>query len=306
MREPTEGESAGIAFIDGEFCPLSEAKISIFDLGFLLSDATYDAVHVWRGSFFRLDDHLDRFERSLAGLRMSLPYDRDALRGIMTDGVRRTGLRDAMVEIIATRGVPPDGRRDLRTCVNRFIAFVVPFVWIVNQEERAKGAHLVVSSVPRIPTESVDPRIKNFNRLDFSRALFEAYDRGGDYAVLPDRDGNLTEGLGFNVFALFGGRLLTPAAGVLEGVTRDTVMALCAELNVAAETAAIPAGDLGQADEVFLSSIAGGIMPVHNVDGTSIGDGAEGPVTARLRSLYWDWHARPEYRTPVDYGAEAA
>lgn len=302
MGESIADPSAGVAFIDGEFCPVAEAKISIFDLGFLLGDATYDAVHVWKGSFFRLDDHLERFERSLAGLRLELPHDRADIARIVTECVRRSGLREALIEVIATRGVAADGRRDLRTCENRFLAFAVPFVWIVPQEQAASGAHVVISTVPRIPADSVDPTIKNFNRLDFSRALFEAYDRGGEYAVLCDRDGYITEGLGYNVFAVHGGRLISPGGGVLEGVTRRTVFELCAETNVKAELGQIRADDLRGADEVFLATTAGGVVPVASVDGRDIGDGRPGPLTTRLSELYWAAHDDPKYATPINYG----
>ena len=298
--------SQGCAFVDGEFVPKSEARISIFDLGFLLSDVTYDAVHVWQGSFFRLDDHLDRFDQSLASLRMKNPYDRAQMREIVATCVRRAGLRNALVEVICTRGVPADGRRDLRKCENRLIAFAVPFIWIVNADELEAGAHLIVSSVPRIPPESVDPRIKNFNRLDFSRALFEAYDKGAHYAVLPDYDGYVTEGLGYNIFAYANGVVLSPDAGVLEGVTRRTVMELCAETNVEARLAKITPEALRGADEVFMATTAGGIMPVTKVDESVIGDGAPGPFTQRLSDLYWAWHERPEFLTPVDYDAADA
>jgi branched-chain amino acid aminotransferase len=302
MGESGADLGAGVAYIDGEFCPVGEAKISIFDLGFLLGDATYDAVHVWKGSFFRLDDHLERFERSLAGLRLELPHDRADIARIVTECVRRSGLREALIEVIATRGVPPDGRRDLRTCENRFMAFAVPFVWIVPQELAASGANVVISAVPRIPADSVDPTIKNFNRLDFSRALFEAYDRGGEYAVLCDREGNVTEGLGYNIFAVHGGRLISPGGGVLEGVTRRTVFELCAETNVKAELGDIKAEQLRGADEVFLATTAGGVVPVASVDGRDIGDGRPGPLTTRLSELYWAAHDDPRYTTPVDYG----
>jgi branched-chain amino acid aminotransferase len=301
MNDRATDASAGVAFVDGEFCPVAEAKISIFDLGFLLSDATYDAVHVWKGSFFRLDDHLERFERSLAGLRLKLPHDRQDIARIVTECVRRSGLRDALIEVIATRGVPSDGRRDLRNCENRFLAFAVPFVWIVQRDEVESGAHVVISSVPRIPPESVDPTIKNFNRLDFSRALFEAYDRGGEYAILADYDGNITEGLGYNVFAFYRGRLVSPGGGVLEGVTRRTVFELCAATNVKAELGQMNADELRTADEVFLATTAGGILPVTKVDDRDVGDGAPGPLTQRLSDLYWAAHDDPKYATPVDY-----
>ena len=127
----TDGRGAyagGAAFVDGRFVPVAEARVPILDWGFLRSDATYDVVHVWRGSFFRLEDHLDRFERGMAKLRMSLPYGREEIRDVLVECVRLSGLRDAYAEIISTRGVPPPGSRDPRECENRFYAFVVPFV----------------------------------------------------------------------------------------------------------------------------------------------------------------------------------
>ena len=231
------------------------------------------------GKFFRMDEHLERFERSMAGLRLEIPYDRAAVAEIIHECVRRGSLRDSMVMVIATRGmVPPDGRRDLRKCTNGFIAAALPYHTVVTPEELEKGIDMIVSSVPRIPTESVDPRIKNFNRLDFCRALFEAYDRGANYAVLPDHEGNLTEGLGYNIFASRGGRLISPDWGVFEGITRRTVFEMCAETNVKAELVKMKADDLHAADEVFIASTAGGIMPVSTVDGAPVGDGTPGPA----------------------------
>ena len=296
-----QNHSAGVAFIDDEFCPTQDAKISIFDMGFLLGDVTYDAVGVWKGSFFRLEDHLDRFERSLEGLHMNLAYDREQIREIAIECVRRSGLRESLVELVATRGATSDGRRDLRTCSNQFIAFAVPYVWLVKPEQIDKGTHVIVSSIPRIPAESIDPTIKNFNRLDFSRASFEAYEQGAEFAVLPDYEGNITEGLGYNVFTLFDGRLIAPDSGVLEGITCRTVMELCAETNVKAEYGKIKVDEFRSADEVFMASTGGGIMPITKVDDRVIGDGTPGPLTIRIKDLYWAWHDNPAYCTPVEY-----
>jgi branched-chain amino acid aminotransferase len=297
----TASPSEGIAFIDGAFVPKAEAKISVFDLGFLLSDATYDVAHVWQGAFFRLADHLDRFEASLAKLRLELPYDREAIAAIATECVRRAGLRDAYVQIIATRGIASDGRRDLRKCTNAFIAFALPFVQLLGSEAANAGVNMIISEVLRIPPRAVDPTVKNFNRLDFSQSLFEAYDRGADYAVLLDTDGHVTEGLGYNIFALTGDRLVSPASGVLEGVTRATVLEMARETNLKAELGDISADQLRGADEIFLATTAGGVTPVTTLDGAPVGGGAAGPHTLRLQELYWAWHDKPEYRTPIDY-----
>jgi branched-chain amino acid aminotransferase len=214
------GFPPGVAYVDGRFCAMSEAKISVLDWGFLRSDATYDVVHVWQGRFFRLDKHLDRFLRSVEKLRMTLPMDRGGLQSILIECVRRAGLRDAYVEMICTRGHAPDYSRDPRRAVNAFLAFAIPFSSIADQEQRERGLHIAVSHIPRIPPESVDPTVKNYHWLDLVSGLFDAYDRGAENVVLTDLSGDVTEGAGFNVFAVAGGRAFTPERGVLEGVTR--------------------------------------------------------------------------------------
>ena len=158
---------------------------------------------------------------------------------------------------------------------------------------------MVVSRVPRIPPESVDPTVKNFHWGDMVRGLFEAFDRGGESVVLTDGSGNITEGPGFNLFCVVDGWLITAKAGVLEGVTRKTVIELAQSLNVKVEVGLLPETTLRSADEVFLSSTAGGVMPVTRLDGEAIGDGSPGPLSQHIRQLYWDAHADPKYATPV-------
>ncbi len=292
----------GTAYMDGRFCPLSEAKISVLDWGFLRSDATYDVVSVWDGRFFRLEDHLDRFERSVARLRMKLPHDRDRIRDIVFECVRKTGLRRAYVEVVATRGMPRPGSRDPRHCKNRFFAFAIPFVWIADPETQDRGLHLVISNIRRIPPESVDPTVKNYHWMDLMKGIYEAYDRGGETVVLVDENDNVTEGPGFNIFACKDGRLATPARGVLEGITRKSVIELAEKMNLDMDIGVVGADEVRGADEVFLSSTAGGVLPVTRVDGQPIGDGTPGPVTLRMRDLYWEAHEDPRLSSPVDYG----
>jgi len=292
----------GIAYVDGAYRPMSEARISVLDWGFLRSDATYDVAHVWKGRFFRLDCHIDRFVQSVAKLRMTLPFDRDGLAGILMECVRRSGLRDAYVEMILTRGHSPTFSRDPRDAVNNFIAFAIPFGWIMDEEQRRRGINLVIAETRRIPVESVDPTVKNYHWLDLVAGMFEAYDRGGENVVLTDLAGNITEGPGFNVFAVKAGRATTPDRGVLQGITRRTVIELCGELGIPVDTGTVTAGALRAADELFLTSTAGGIMPVTRIDGDPVGDGRPGPLTSRLTNLYWAKHDDPGWTTAVDYG----
>ena len=302
MRTVRTGEfDGGSVFIDGDWKPLSEAKISLFDWGFTRSDATYDVASVWRGSFFRLDDHLDRFFASLQKLRLKIPYTRDEVREIVHGCVRAGGLRDAYVAMVCTRGVPPPGSRDPRLAVNRFYAYAVPFVWIAPPEKQRTGIDLHVSRRVRIGPESVDPTVKNYHWIDLVLSLFDAYDRGADTSCVVDAEGNVAEGPGFNVFAVQGGVVRTPARGVLEGISRKTVIELCEALAIPLRVGALPARELAHADEVFLSSTGGGVLPIAKVDGEPIGGQFPGPVTQRLSDAYWALHDDPRHRDPVAY-----
>ena len=294
----------GCAWIDGRFVSPEDAKISIFDWGFLHGDATYDVAHVWQGRFFRLDDHLDRFEASLARLRLAPGCTRAEMRAVMHECVRRSGLREAYVEVLCTRGRPAPGSRDPRSCTNNFIAFAIPFIWIADPYKQRRGIDLAVSGVQRIPSASVDPRVKNYHWLDFVAGLFEAYDRGAETAVLVDGAGHVTEGPGFNVFALRGGALHTPSSGVLEGISRRTVIELARDAGIAVQVAPLPVETLRDADEVFLSSTGGGVIPVASVDGVPVAGrpaGQFGPVSTRLQQAYWALHDDPRCVEAVDY-----
>jgi branched-chain amino acid aminotransferase len=291
--------AAGAAFVDGEIVVLRDAKISLLDWGFVHSDATYDVVHVWNGKFFKLDEHLDRFFRGMEKLRMTIPYGREQITAILLDCVRSTGLRDAYVEVICTRGVPPAGSRDPRECVNQFYAFVVPFTWIGTVEQRARGLRMHVSKVHRIPADSVDPTIKNYHWLDLVGGLFEAYDSNQETAVLTDGRGNVVEGPGFNLFAVINGVLVTPSHGVLEGITRRTVLDIALSLQLEVEQRDVPVSELLHADEVFVTSTAGGVIAVGWINGEAVGLGGIGRVTADISKKYWETHEDSRYSLAV-------
>ena len=294
--------SNGSAFVRGQYVPIAEAAIPITDWGFLRSDAAYDVVTVWKGAFFRLQDHLARFERSCASFRLDPGLDAEKITAILTQCVSLAGLRDAYVEMICTRGQPPWGSRDPRSAVNQFYAFAVPYVWIANETQRAQGLNLMVSAVQRIPGSSVDPRAKNYHWNDLTMGLLGALDAGGDTVVLTDAQGNAVEGPGFNIFCLNrAGVLVTPAAGVLEGITRRTVLEMAQAAGMQVQQRALPVAELHSAREVFVSSSAGGVLPVTRVDGQPVGQGLVGPVTQQLRQTYWDWHQDPRYSLAIEY-----
>jgi branched-chain amino acid aminotransferase len=295
--------SQGCAWIGGAYVPVAEARIPILDTGFVRSDLTYDVVGVWGGRFFRLDRHLDRLERGCERLRLRSPKSRAETEEILAGVVARSGLREAYVETVITRGVPTPGERDPRRFEQRFYAYAIPYVWIQRPEQQEVGAKVVVArDTVRVSPGAIDPTVKNFMWGDFVRGLLEAYDRDAVLPILGDGAGNVTEGPGVNVFAVRDGALLTPERGVLEGITRLTVLDIAAELGIPSRVGAVPLSTLYEADEIFLTSTAGGVMPVAELDGRPVGDGAPGELTRRIRGTYWDWHEDPRFTRSVDYG----
>ncbi|UWQ93324.1 aminotransferase class IV [Rhodobacteraceae bacterium M382] len=287
--------------MDGQYLPIQEAKLSVLDYGFLHSDATYDVVHVWNGAFFRLGDHLERFFRGMSELHMSIPYDAAQVTEILHNCVALSGLENAYVEFICTRGTSPEFSRDPRDAENRLIAFAIPFGSVANKEQMERGLHLAVTDVLRIPPSSVDPTVKNYHWLDMVKGLYAAYERGADTAVLIDVNGNVSEGPGFNIFAVKDGVVSTPNLSVLLGITRQTIFDLCAEMGLPCHAQDIAVKDLKSADEVFVTSTAGGVMPVSKIDGQPIGSGEVGLLSERMMALYWQLHADDRYRSVVSY-----
>jgi branched-chain amino acid aminotransferase len=292
--------SRALAYIDGAYVPLADAKISVRDFGLTHADVTYDVLHVWKGSFFRLEDHLDRFARSLSGMRLDPGLSRDEIHAILAELVRRSGFADALLFFACTRGQPPLGSRDPALSVNTFFAHVQPLVLRGSPSEMQRGLSLQISeTVKRIPSDSVDPTMKNMHWGDFTRALFLAKDAGFDTVVLTAHDGNIAEGPGFNIFALTGGELISPDRNVLEGVSRKTMLELADMLGVPARLGQLSPQALRDADEVFITSTSCGLFPVTRVDDRILGNGAPGPVTERLLNLYYAKKDQGWMMTPI-------
>ena len=286
--------------MNGEFIQLSEAKIPILDWGFLRSDATYDVVHVWKGRFFRLDEHIDRFFESTKKLRMPCTISRSELKKIVAGCVEHSGLEDAYVEMIQTRGMSPNFHRDPRKASPRFIAFAVPFGWILKPEKFEKGLDVIVSNRRRISPDSIDSKIKNYHWLDLVSGMYEAYDSGSDTVILTDENNNISEGPGFNIFTVDQMGLNTPDRGVLEGITRKTVIDLAKEINLSVNLKSISFEMLENSDEVFATSTAGGIMPITKINNKMVDQGTPGKITRKLYQSYWDKHAQPKWSESVN------
>ncbi|MFZ9629394.1 MAG: aminotransferase class IV [Ilumatobacteraceae bacterium] len=298
----TTPPSGGVCWLNGRFVPLAEAAIPLLDPGFTRGDSVYDTTSVWSNQFFRLDDHVDRFFRSCEKGRLSPPVDKAEVKRIVAECTSQAGLDAAFVQMICTRGPYKNPTvRDPRQCSNTFYAYAMPYIWIVRPDRQDEGIDLAIAvGNRRTPKEAIDPTMKNFNWLDLTKGLLEGLDRGADNSVLCTPDGFLSEGAGFNVFVVKDGRVRTPRGNVLEGITRRTVFELCALLGIDVEEGDLLPDELRAADEAFLSSTAGGIMPVASVDGRALAHGTgPGPVSTRLRTEYWARREAGWLGTPV-------
>jgi branched-chain amino acid aminotransferase len=311
LQEPAHARLAhddnyafGSAFINGVYCGVHEAAIPIVDMGFMHADAAYDVVSVSKGQFFRLEDHLNRFESSCAKFRLNNPYSQQQTAEILTNLVKLAGTREAYVWWCVTRGIMSGGdRSDADAFENCFYAFVIPYMYIASDEQRTRGLDVMISkNYIRIPPNSVDPTAKNLHWMDMKLALFEARDNQKEWSVLLDSEGYLAEAPGANIFVVKGSAIYTPDSGCLEGITRRTTLDLARELDIPVHVQRVHKDELIHADEAFMTSTAGGIMPINSVNDTLLG-GAVGPgaITTKLHNLYWQKRWQGWLGTCVDY-----
>ena len=260
-------------------------------------------VHVWEGAFFRFEEYLDRFEVSMKKMRLDVGMDRSAIRNALIELVATSGLRSAYVSMVASRGTPLiPGTRDPRACKNHFYAWAVPFIWVIPEAVAKRGAHISVArDSRRIPPNSVDPTVKNYHWGDMTAALFQALDAGYDTTVLLDHNNLVTEGPGFNIFAVINGSVVTPKSGMLEGISRKTVLEICEALSIPCAATDISEEAFMNAEEVFTATTAGGPVPVTRVNGRIFGNDAIGPLTAKILHTYWEWHKREDLALKICY-----
>lgn len=277
--------------------------MSVMDPGFTHCDVVYDVTSTWKGNFFRLDEHVERFLASCEGIHLVCPYERKELKKILATCVVKGDVGEASyVSMALTRGpYTEEGKEnwDLSKTIPNFIAYAIPYVWIANPEKQKRGISMIVAKTPRIPDACVDTRFKNFHWGDLNRAKFEATAAGVDSAVLLSTEGFLTEGAGYNIFFVKDGKIFTPARNCLQGLTRRSVLDLAVELGVPAEAGDYSSEELRNSDEAFITSTAGGVMPVSTIHGRALGSVNPGALTVKLKEEYWRRRSEGWLGTPV-------
>jgi branched-chain amino acid aminotransferase len=288
-----------IVYVNGQFVPESQARISVLDHALLYGDGIFDTALAWNGRVFKLDAHIERSFRSMAAVALPPPVDRARLHGLVLEAVRRNQLREAYIKWIVTRGANGKPLLDPAGCVANLIIIVRPYINRASEDAIARGLKLKTVAVRRPPGQVLDPQIKSLNYLNLVMAKLEAKAAGADEGLLLDMSGRLCEATGNNVFVVHGARLRTPRHDILLGITRETVFELAAATERRAEEADLELYDAYTADEVFLCGTAGGLLPVGEIDGRRIGAGCPGPVWQSLSAAYHALIASERHGTEV-------
>lgn len=289
-----------IVYVDGAYLPLSKARVSPLDQGFLLGDGIFDVVSSWRGVIFKLDRHIDRFFDSLRAARLETRLSREQWQEVIIETVRRNALQDASIRFIVTRGVPAGVVADPREITPTEIVWAAPYVFLADEQSRKRGVRVMISATRGFAPDTLDPRFKCLDRLASQLVRLEALEAGYDDAIWLDAHGWVAESAASNVFMVKHGKLYTPAGGILQGITRETFCELAGRAGIPVFEQNITAFDLYAADEVFTTSTAGGALPVREIAGRPMPDPVPGPVTAKLDGMYWEMRASGEYGTPVN------
>ena len=270
-------------WIDGEFYDKANAKVSVFDHGLLYGDGVFEGIRVYNRRVFRLDKHLDRLYDSAKGAWIEIPMAKAELRRLVGEAVTRSGLEDAYIRLVVTRGIGDLGL-DPRKCVKPSIILIVDSIRLWPADRYDKGLTALTAATPINHRESVSPRIKSLNYLGHILAKVEGIAAGVDEVIMLDSSGYVAEASGMNVFAVTNGTLKTPPvyAGILRGVTRDAVIELAREATYGVEEVPLNRYDLYTADEMFFTGTAAEIVGVTKLDARVIGAGVPGPVTKAL------------------------
>ena len=288
-----------VVYLNGDFVPLGEARISVLDQGFLLGDGVFDVVSAWRGSIFKLDRHVARFFDSLRATRLESAMTRAEWRAAIVETCRRNGLSDASIRFIATRGAPNAVVADPRDFEPTRVVWAAPYIFLADEAARRSGIRLHISHLRAFSPDTLDARYKCLDRLHSQMARIEALEAGYDDVIWLDQAGCACEGPASNIFAVKDGVVRTPGRNVLRGITRETFMELTADAGLPLEECELTPFDLYAADEVFTCSTAGGALAVREIAGRRLPQPCPGPVTERLDRLYWALRDSGTHGTPV-------
>ena len=274
-------------YIDGEFYPKSQAKISVYDHGFLYGDGVFEGIREYNGVVFKLKEHIDRLYRSAHAIMLQIPLTKQEMAKAVVETLRKNKMKDSYIRLVVSRGVGDLGL-DPRKCPKATIIIITDTINIKAGNAKEVGITTMFSWVRRNPVDATTHEIKSLNYLNSVLAKIEANANGVDEAICLEASGCIAEGVGENIFIVKDGEIFTPptSTGALAGITADVVAELCAKLGIDLIITNLTPFMLFTADEAFFTGTAMEMVPIREVNKRIIGNGKPGPVTKKLMAEF--------------------
>lgn len=272
-----------VIYCNGAFVPEEEAKVSVFDHGFLYGDGIFEGIRAYYGRVFKLDEHLKRLYESAKSIQLNIGISKDEMKEIVLETLRRNDLKDAYIRLVVSRGKGDLGLDPIK-CPKAAIFCIAAQIKIFEPSMYEQGLEVKTVAIRRNNPDSLSPRIKSLNYLNNILAKLEANQAGVVEGIMLNQEGYVAEGTSDNIFIVREGILITPplSAGILEGITRDSVLQLATLLGIETREELFTRHDLYTSDECFLTGTAAELIPVIKVDGREMGTGVPGDVYKQL------------------------
>ncbi|MCM3785780.1 branched-chain-amino-acid transaminase [Neobacillus mesonae] len=270
-------------YLDGQYVTKENAKVSVFDHGFLYGDGIFEGIRVYNGNIFKCKEHLDRLYDSAKSIMLDIPLAYDEMREVMAETIRRNDMRNGYIRLVVSRGYGNLGI-DPNRCEKATVVIIVEELSIYPEEAYLKGLRTVSVSQRRNIPDALNPKIKSLNYLNNVLVKIQSNLAGVGEAIMLNAQGYVTEGSSDNIFIVKNGVLYTPPCylGALEGITRNAIIELAEKMGLPFKEQPFTLHDVYVADEVFFTGTAAEVIAAYEVDGRTIGAGVAGPITLRL------------------------
>jgi branched-chain amino acid aminotransferase len=289
-----------LVYIDGQYFPKSEARISVFDHGFLYGDGVFEGIREYNGVVFKLKEHIDRLYRSAHAITLKIPLTKEDMVKAVVETLRKNKMKDSYIRLVVSRGVGDLGL-DPRKCPNPTVIIITDTISIRAGNAKEIGITAMFSWVRRNTVDSTSTEIKSLNYLNSILAKIEANACGVDEALCLESNGCIAEGVGENVFIVKNGQLLTPptSTGALAGITAEVVTQLAAKLGIELTVTNLTPFMIFTAEEAFFTGTAMEMVPIREVNKRQIGTGKPGPLTKKLMAEFQQVIEDPTQGTKV-------
>lgn len=276
-----------LVYIDGQYYPKSQAKISVFDHGLLYGDGVFEGIRAYKGVVFKLKEHIDRLYRSAHVITLKIPLTKEEMLQAVIETLRKNNLKDSYIRLVVTRGEGDLGL-DPRKCPKATIIIITDTISLHEKGAKENGITTMFSWVRRNPVDATSHEIKSLNYLNSVLAKIEANANGVDEALCLESNGYIAEGVGENVFIAKNGELLTPptSTGALAGITAEVITQLIAKLGLKLTVTNLTPFMMFTADEAFFTGTAIEMVPIREVNKRQIGTGKPGPITKKLMAEF--------------------